>query len=66
MIHGSPRPFPFLSGRERPLRAMAERADARCSAAGHRLQVRLARRWEDGGWSVLVLAGDDEPWREPR
>ncbi len=31
-------------------------------AAGHRLQLRLARRWEDGAWSVLPLAGDDEPW----
>lgn len=45
------------------LHALAERADQRCTAAGHRLQVRLARRGEDGGWSVLVLAGDDEPWQ---
>ncbi|MDB5104102.1 MAG: hypothetical protein JWP91_1791 [Fibrobacteres bacterium] len=44
------------------LTAMAEREDDRCTAAGHRLQVRLARRWEDGAWSVLVLDGDEEPW----
>jgi S-adenosylmethionine:tRNA ribosyltransferase-isomerase len=28
----------------------------------HRLQIRLARRWEDGAWSILALGGNDEPW----
>lgn len=45
------------------LQALAEPADARCTAAGHRLQLRLARRWEDGVWSVLALSGNDEPWK---
>jgi S-adenosylmethionine:tRNA ribosyltransferase-isomerase len=29
---------------------------------GTRLQARLARRWEDGVWSVLILDADEEPW----
>ena len=45
------------------LQAVMERADARCADPGRRLQLRLARRWEDGVWSVLALGGDDEPWR---
>jgi S-adenosylmethionine:tRNA ribosyltransferase-isomerase len=32
------------------------------SAAAPGLQLRLARRWENGDWSVLILAGD-QPWR---
>jgi S-adenosylmethionine:tRNA ribosyltransferase-isomerase len=49
------------------LTALAEPADGPGGASGaqrvsHRLQVRLARRWEDGDWSVLALGGDDEPW----
>lgn len=27
------------------------------------LQLRLARRWEDGAWSVLALDGNEEPWK---
>jgi S-adenosylmethionine:tRNA ribosyltransferase-isomerase len=27
------------------------------------LQLRLARRWEDGAWSALVLDAAEEPWR---
>ncbi|HKP95404.1 MAG TPA: S-adenosylmethionine:tRNA ribosyltransferase-isomerase [Fibrobacteria bacterium] len=45
------------------LQALAERADGRGSGEGHRLQMRLARRWEDGVWSVLALSGNDEPWQ---
>ncbi|MEO6098268.1 MAG: S-adenosylmethionine:tRNA ribosyltransferase-isomerase [Fibrobacteria bacterium] len=32
------------------------------SGAGRRLQIRLARRWEDGAWSALALGGGGEPW----
>jgi S-adenosylmethionine:tRNA ribosyltransferase-isomerase len=46
------------------LAALVERGDSPCAdvSAGHRLQIRLARRWEDGAWSVLALGGGDEPW----
>ncbi|MEO7425455.1 MAG: S-adenosylmethionine:tRNA ribosyltransferase-isomerase, partial [Fibrobacteria bacterium] len=27
------------------------------------LQIRLARRWEDGAWSILPLTESEEPWR---
>jgi S-adenosylmethionine:tRNA ribosyltransferase-isomerase len=30
--------------------------------AGTRLQIRLARRWGDGLWSVLILDANEEPW----
>ncbi len=29
-----------------------------------RLQLRLARRWQDESWSVLALTGNEEPWRQ--
>lgn len=57
LVFNASRTLPAVLG------ALVEREDDRCTAAGQRLQLRLARRWEDGDWSVLVLSGDEEPWQ---
>ncbi len=33
------------------------------SQAGPRLQLRLARHWQDDSWSALALDAEEQPWR---